>query len=182
MALTLPSLPAGHVPTAAEYLTLMAAITQAYGIRATKASDTTITSSTTLTDDPELSVAVAASTIYKIHAVLYLFGASAGDFKGVLTWPSGTCLSFGGFGLTTGSVGASTAADIDAQAFGSDATSPSGTRSFGVPDTNGAMVTLEATISVSTTPGNIVLQWAQNASSGTGTTVKAGSWMHAYAD
>jgi hypothetical protein len=183
VALTVPAdFSGGTVPTTL-INQLIAGLRQAYGIRATKTTDETVTSSTTLQNDDELSVAVAANTTYKVKFWLTVFGAAAGDIKVALTFPTGsTCKTFGGLGMYNGSAAAATNADVEAHGYGSTSTSPTSSITFGVPDTNGIVLTCEATIAVGPTAGAITVQWAQGTSSGTGTTVKAGSYLHAYAD
>ena len=183
MALVLPSLPAGHVTTAADFTALMAAITQAYGIGAVKTANEPVTSSTALQNDDELACALATATTYRLEARLYVFGAAAGDIKVALAFPANTTVqAFGGHSIVVGSVTSSTSADVDAHAIVTQTTSPTAALSFGVPDTNGIVITLSATIVTTSTAGTLNLQWAQNASSGTGTVVQIGSWMRVWAE
>jgi len=167
-----------HAPTAAEFAQILAAISQAHGTWLWKTSDQTITSSTTLTNDNDLATALAASKTYIFIARLFVFGAAAGDIKVAFTFPASTTFNaFGGLGIITGSTTVSTSADLEAHAYPSTGTSPTSSLAFGVPDTNGVMIDVSGQLVTSSTTGNLQLQWAQNASSGTGTTVKAGSWL-----
>lgn len=183
MPLTLPSLPAGHTTTAADLTALMAGITQAYGIGAVKTADETVTSNTTLQNDDELAVALATATTYRLESRLYVFGAAAGDIKVALAFPANTTVqAFGGHSIVTGAVTVATSADVEARAVVTQTASPTTALSFGVPDTNGIVVTLSATVVTTSTAGTLNLQWAQNSSSGTGTIVKIGSWLRVWAE
>lgn len=183
MALTLPTnwLTVNYAPTAAEVDQLFDAITQAYGVRASKTGDETVTTSTTLQNDDELTVAVSASTVYEVALRLYVHGNATADIKVALTFPSGTVQGWGGLSIVAGSAGVSTSADVEAHAFTTLVASPTSSLTFGVPDTNGTLIICWATVSIGATAGSITLQWAQNSSSST-TTINAGSRLVAYAD
>ena len=133
-----------------------------------KPGDTSITSSTTLTNDPDLVLPVAAAATYDFRCYLDFEGASSG---GGLSWqwavPSAATLRYvlnantavSTLGLTI--TGGST---VDA-------------------NTNGATVLqgayMDGTLVVSSTAGNLQLKWCQVTSSGTATIVHAQSkiWL-----
>src|SRR6266699_774767 len=54
-----------------------------------KPADTSRTSNTTLADDPDLIVPVAASTTYNIHGQVFYDGAANTDMKFTFTIPAG---------------------------------------------------------------------------------------------
>ena len=139
---------------------------------ATKPGDTSRASTTTLTADPDLSVAVDASKSYWLDIlILYTAASGSGDFKYT-------------FGAPTGAVFYGTAVVIAADTLVAAFTySPSGgatisTTELVVSAGSGAIpVRLSGVLTTSTTAGNLALSWAQNTSSGTATVVKAGSYM-----
>ena len=127
---------------------------------AVKSADETVTSSTTLQNDDHLVVSVAANTTYLLEFV-FMFNANAsGDLKTTFTVPSGT----------TGSLCATT-----------DAGSSAGISMTSVPvwDGTGAdeQARLWGRIVTSAAAGTVRLQWAQNASFGTGTILRNGSFL-----
>lgn len=139
----------------------------ALGIYAYKGSDQSVTSSTTLVNDNALAVALTANTTYKVELLLFYTGGTAGssDIKWDFTVPSGAVLSpVRELGLTTG---------LAVQYL----TVPAG-GAFGSNGTGNKMAAeIACTIAVSSTPGLLQFQFAQNTSSATATTVKAGSLL-----
>lgn len=141
-------------------------------LAAYKSGDQPLTSSTALASDSALVIAVLANAVYDVDVLLYYTGFTAGssDIKVSFTYPSGaTSQSVTYLGKSTGlAVAQGTVALGTAQAFGSNGTS------------NIMALNLWFTLSVSSTAGNLQLQWAQNTSSGTATTVKTGSKLRAW--
>ena len=134
--------------------------------RVIKLNDETLTTDTTLQNDDELVVAVAANTSYFIQGGLIVASPTTADLKINFTAPSGATFTImadyvasGTTLLSATTVSALTGID------GRGATTVSAVRFGGAVLTTG-------------TAGNFQLQWAQNASSGT-TTIHAGSWMEA---
>lgn len=138
-----------------------------------KQADQSVTSSTTLVNDSELVLALSAGRTYLVRCGLLVGGATAGDFK--TAWVNtGTITLIGtrvaqGPGVSTSAVGDTTAREsahtalTTALAYGTDSTVQSGI--------------VEEMIVSCTVAGNLQLQWAQNASSATATTVAAKSWL-----
>ena len=137
-------------------------------LAAAKTSDESVTSSTTLQNDNELAVAAAANCTYAVTCFVKYDGGTLGssDLKAAFTVPAGATFlwavsnkdtsgnpNVGGF-LTTGAVAAGTA----------------GLGTF-------RTLVVTGTLAVSSTAGNLQLQWAQQTSSGTATTVYANSWL-----
>jgi len=135
------------------------------------ASDSSVTSSTTLANTGTLSASVANGQTIVIDAMLFVTGDSAGDLKVALTTPSGT--------LNVAVVGISNSAS----------SFPANTTVAGVLTTSGTSVDVLGTVTGSTTcvwlkgtfvasaAGTVQVQHAQRTSSGTATTVKAGSML-----
>jgi hypothetical protein len=140
-----------------------------------KAADTNRNTTTTLTDDPDLQVPLDASSVYYVEVFLLLQDTSGGtaDFKFGWTVPSGATFRYGAIGGTNGqwdNVGVGTtpssilsAGSAMAQGGGSAALT-TGLAWFGIAFTD-------------VTSGSLVLQWAQNTSSGSDVTLKRGSFI-----
>lgn len=146
-----------------------------------KSADESVTSSTTLQDDNELLISLAAGKTYCIEAFILASGAAAGDIK--IAWArTGTLNHTGarfceGPGANTTDVTAAAAAATTVgvtRANGGNALTTA--NSYGV---DGAAVSAirEQFVIQSAVTGTLTLQWAQNASSGTATLVRAGSWL-----
>lgn len=137
-----------------------------------KSADESVTSSTTLQDDDELFFAVTASSIWVANFYLAHEAATAGDIKYEVTVPSGAT----GFIQIIG-MDPTTVASIRALA----STAPIGGLAIGGlgAGTLGCSL-VSVSVSVSATPGDVKLQFAQQSSSGTATTIKAGSFLVAH--
>lgn len=136
---------------------------------AIKPADQSVTSSTTLVNDSDLSLSLPASTTWVFFGMLGVTGAaiSTGDIKVNFTVPTGSTLVYEAFGFSPS--GTTTQMNT---------VRPAGTTSsVGVNGTSESPVILLGSLVVSTTAGNLQLQWAQNVSSGTSTTVKTGSFL-----
>ena len=129
-----------------------------------KTADETITSSTSFQNDDHLLVALAANATYLMRAQLMYSAATAADIKTEFAVPSGTTgeLKVGAFGS-----GVSAAAELanltDTVIFDGNALD--------------AMALMFGTVTVSSTAGNLQLRWAQFASNGTGSVLRAGSYL-----
>jgi hypothetical protein len=135
---------------------------------ARKTANQSVTSSTVFVNDTQLVVAVSASRSYAFSLNLIYQGATAGSGDIKLAWsvPAGSVVNAVVGGVNTGLAavwGYMNTAAVNPSAFG----------------TNGGVGALglivNGTITVSTTPGSLQLQWAQNTSSGTATIVLVGS-------
>jgi hypothetical protein len=131
-----------------------------------KASDQGVTSSTTLVTDNTLTWPVTANTNYLFDMYLIYTGGTAGDIKIGWAVPSGSTMSWAGEGLdedlTYKNVGALTETSV----------SPYGA----VSTSSGRMILVAGFLSVASTAGNFAVRFAQNASSATTTTMRAGSF------
>lgn len=131
---------------------------------AVKSADQDITSSTTLVDATGLSVAIGAGEKMIVEWTLRFTFAAAGAVKVAVTTPSGA----------TQLIVASMLPDAIVPASG--ATTVSGTAIPLAPAlATAGVVTVTAAVTNSTTAGSVTLQFAQNASSGTATSLKANS-------
>ena len=132
---------------------------------AVKSADESVTSSTTLQDDDDLQITLAANSDYEIEYMVFVQSASATpDFKYQWTEPDGV---YRGVATTT----AVTSVSIF------DESTAASTLSL---DAN-AIEFMKGTIVIETAGagGTFKLEWAQDTSDATATTVKKGSWMKA---
>jgi hypothetical protein len=152
-------------------------LNKALPILARCTADTTRTSSTTLTDATGLALSLEADALYGFEGYLAYDAGETGDFKVALSVPSGATGHWGLYGLATASTGS--IGDLDGrrqQAFG-DATTQAvgGSNSFD----NRVMCPLFGYVATDVA-GTLQVRFAQNASSGTSTVVKEGSWLAAW--
>jgi hypothetical protein len=141
----------------------------ALGVFALKTANESVTSSTTLQNDDQLVLAVAASAKYFMEMFIPYTGAAspAGDLKMGFTGPSGATMTWANFGVNSSAL---TAYNVVGEAL-------AGGRAVG---TNGATTMCcqpKGYLQTSTTSGNLQFQWAQNSSSGTATTILAGALL-----
>ncbi len=142
-------------------------------IYARKAADTSRSSTTTHADDPDLTVTVAASAVYLVNCGLYYHSTSqtAGDFKAQFAAPSGAALQASVFTFAA----ASTATTDDLAGCVTLTTSMScGVVALADPYNPCQVMGLLVT---GGSAGAFKVQWAQNASSGTATVLKANSYL-----
>lgn len=143
--------------------------------RVIKSTNQTVTSSTTLVNDSELFLDLVAGHTYRISLNVIGGGATAGDIK--IGWTTSGTMSMVGTRLCTGpGVSTATTADTTARvsAFGTLTTA----FAYGTDSTLQSGINEEFLLTV-TANGRLTMQWAQNASSGTASTVGAGSWLMA---
>jgi hypothetical protein len=158
--------------TSASNITAGARITAA-GIQGTapqatiKGADQSVTSSITMINDNALFTDLIADATYYFECCIFYQGGTQGssDFQYQWTVPSGTTMIWADENITTG--GAASVGTCWTQA----ANPTAGANGSG----NKCSLVMKGTISTSSTAGVLQLQWAQNTSSGTATTVKAGS-------
>lgn len=137
---------------------------------ARKSGNTARNTTTTLSNDPHLSVAVAANAVYQVICNLKYDGATTGDLK--IGWSVPSSASFD---WTVVGAGTAAAAYTDDQTGGFQTLSTPTFGALGVGTFAGVLVV--GLLVVSVTSGNMILQWAQGTSSGTDTTVYANSFL-----
>lgn len=159
---------AGEVLTAANVNQYFAQQVLAY-----KTGDEIVNNSTTLQNDDHLSVAVSASTVYRVDAMLVYQSGTTPDIKWQFTGPAGAVMTGGFLIATTAATDATGEIDVGASAsILSSAHGRGGTGSVVIGMFFGLLV-------VSTTAGTLQLQWAQNTLNATDTTVYTNSYLHA---
>lgn len=136
-----------------------------------KSADENVTASTTLQPDDELSIAVSANTTYWLEAMIIYKGPSAGDIKIHWSLPSGATVDWSSNGLGTGAAGTVEVVSRSYHNAGS-------TIGLGCIDTSTECCALPmGVVVIGGTAGNVVLEWAQNTSNATPSTVIADSMM-----
>lgn len=134
---------------------------------ARKTSNESVTNSTTNQADDQLFVPVQANAIYVVQLVVKYSAATAADLKLLFRVPSGG--SFEGMGTTlVSSAGSQQDLQSMPYALTSEVWGGLGGDSWGRVD--GMLITAG-------TAGDFAVDWAQNASSGTATIIKAGSFL-----
>lgn len=160
---------AGEVPTAAIFNTHVRDNLNALNGFVRKTSAESVTSSTTFQDDDELFYTIDDSSArYEVNAYLFVSSAAnaAGDIKFQWSMPGGSNVAMGGIGLDIG---------LASGAVGTLSMQAGSPLSFGCSTTQ-SMIVLHAIFTPGAT-GTLTLQWAQNSSSGSATTVQAGSHL-----
>lgn len=133
-----------------------------------KTARESITSSATLQDDDHFQFAVEANKTYAINGFMAISANSLGGIKWAFSVPSGAS------GRINFSCGASQAAVNVAD---TDITVGAGaTAAIGITST-GQKVYCFGYVTISSTSGNVIFRWAQNASNGTATYIERGSVM-----
>lgn len=158
-----PTILAGQKVTAS-LLTSMEMVT------VVKAANQAVTSSTTLVNDNELFLSVAASAVYQLDGWIPYDGAfSAGDFKTDWSVPTGATMLWSPNGPSTGG----------SALYTSNTVAAGTTVSIGTYGTGGAYTSasVRGRLVTSTTAGTLQFKWAQNSSNATATTVYAGAWI-----
>lgn len=136
---------------------------------ARKTADETISSSTTLQNDDDLFVTVAANAVYEFSLELQVLAQPTNDFKLGFTGPAGYSMEYTARGPTTAA-----AANTDTYTVTGTATD---VPAFGGLAGQDLGVSLRGLVITSGTAGTLQLQWAQNASGASGTTVRIGSYL-----
>lgn len=135
-----------------------------------KASNESVTSSTTLQDDDELFFSVTANTDYWMVCLILYQASTAGDLKGTWSAPSGSTLDW-----VSDALGSSATASI-----GSVSRTHQTLATTGQPGGFGAfdgVAICKGLLSIGSTAGTFRFRWAQLASDATATQVRSGSMV-----
>lgn len=174
----LAQVPGGFVPGVLTSAALNAGLLVGRPLFVRKTADQSVTSSTTLIDDTELYGTVAPNCTYRFELHMFYVGNETGDINTRWTFPTGATLdqmTICGWPIDTGFNTGGTHADTEFYALLAQ-TSPSTARPF-AGSTTVVTALIVGTLVVGGTAGTLQLQWAQNVSNGTATTVKAGSCL-----
>lgn len=160
---------AGQTGTAAAF---NAALTSITPLTVYKAADESVLNSTTLQDDNELFLSVAANANYQVEAWLHVLSSSqTPDIKLDFTVPTGATLQRSMWGQATGATTGAGSIDTGVATAASTA-DPRGL-------VGGSLSLLvNGILNVGSTAGTVRLRFAQNTLDAVASaTVKAGSWM-----
>lgn len=164
-----PVFATNDVPTAAQFNDWLVNVNYAE-----KLSDTSRNTTTTLADDPELTVPVAANSKYLLTCMLIYSATSqaGGDLNVGWAVPASASMQ----GHTSGNAASGTTAADDLNTSFSEST----TMSFGVIGTAAPWTAalLTARVVIAGTAGNVVLRWCQATSSGINTVMRQGSFLN----
>lgn len=147
--------------------TVEAALAEIMGVTKRKAANETLSSSTTLQDDDDLTAfAVATGGFYEITGILFVVSNSTADFKFNLNFTNTpqTSIFYATYSDTSGTTG------TDAFQAGSDCIIPYGASS-------GPIFLKGFVIANASTGGTFKLQWAQNTSDAVSTGLNLGSYI-----
>lgn len=149
-------------------------------IQVAKAGDTSRNSTITVSADPDLVVVLPANRTYMVEAALIVSSAAnaAGDFRTCVSWTNTATVYVVGVGLSAAGLASGTITDLEGVAQTADSTSPTAEISYGASTTPTTVVRWFRVV----TGGSAVtlsLQWAQQSSSVSNTTVSAGSSLTA---
>lgn len=136
---------------------------------ARKTANQTVTSSTTLVVDNDLSVAVVANATYWVNLLLAYGGSASADIKVLLRTPAGG--GFQGFGVCLIG-GAGSQQDIQNIPYGANTS-----EQWGIIGAGTQYGKVEGLLTTAGTAGNFQIEWAQFASNATGTVVQSGSYL-----
>lgn len=155
---------------------LSSLITELRPIYAVKTADEpAIISSTTYQADDHLFLPFSAGITYELAGWIALEGPTAGDIKMRVSW-TGTLTRFD-WGLSGLATTATTGeGDLKSVAQLGSTTSPSTEIIMGTITANWSNILISGTV-VTSTAGQLTLEYAQSASTATNTIVKKGSWM-----
>lgn len=148
------------VPFVAGQKSLAAALNAAFDITRVKCQtglDQSVTSSTVFVSSTSLVLPVKASALYVFESQMFFSGSTTGNFKMKLLLPTGATVRLAD---STGT--SSTSTERAYAAAGSTVVSSESPSGF---------------IDLDTTAGDLTIQFAQNTSTTTATTLKLGSWI-----
>lgn len=137
------------------------AIYEPLSIKAVKTADTTRTGTATRTDDPDLFIALEASSRYFIKFFLRTAAGTNCDFTFNLAGPSGATIEHTSLASVNGNPTTGTSA-VNIASSGAAAIRHGWFRGY---------------VQTDTTPGNLTIQWAQQVSNGENAILKEGSWI-----
>lgn len=132
-----------------------------------KEATETVNNSATLQDDNELFFAVEANEVWAFRAVLFFISSAAADIKFAWTIPASATIRWSATNIVNAINTASTVYD-DSNFVSTDGTSAQ------------LMVVLDGIVVVSSTAGDVTLQWAQIAAAVSDTQVLVNSYLIAH--
>lgn len=143
-----------------------------------KQADESVISSTTLQNDNELLVTLAANTTYRLDLALLATEATGttADIKLAWTMPSGCRLDAAAIGPHVSWTGSGTVQEVEFASWQAETSSPTSSKSFGTVNASiNFGYHVRGIVANGSTAGTLQLQWAQVASVAENVTVRAGS-------
>lgn len=138
-----------------------------------KTANEAVTSSTTFQDDNDFFFSVEANSLYWVELWLSMTGSASGDFKMQWTVPASTTGIRWRSTLVTGATAdTEDKAQMDTIAGGSSAS--------GILGSGSSYLNENLSVDTAGTSGTAQMQWAQNGSNATPTTILAGSVMRVW--
>jgi hypothetical protein len=138
-----------------------------------KTADTSRSATTTFADDDHLVFAAEASAVYTMVGWIKYFASNTPDIKVQFSVPSGCLGEWAWLMPGSGTLAAGTAG----YSIRTDTNDVSGSRTgYGTSDSN-MFTPMSGLFRMSSTAGNITLQWAQNTSDATATVMYTDSWL-----
>jgi parallel beta-helix repeat protein len=144
-------------------------------LRVQKASNEVVNNSTTYQDDNELLLALEPGAVYEFEAFIIYDASTVADGKFKFTTPSGATTNWR---IDAPNTGAASANAVATATYGV-IVAGNGFSVAGVGVGTKVVARTKGNITMSTTAGNVVLQWAQTNLEATDMTVYAGSWLTA---
>lgn len=147
-----------------------------------KPADTARNTTTTVADDPDLVLALAASSTYRILAMIVFGGANmaVNTDPGGLKWTFTVPASATGQYISTHQNASGNVSGMYQNSWpDTSATSPAAASAATQGTGNFMGLGITGLLAVAGTAGNLTFRWAQLNSSGTNTTVKAQSFLEA---
>ena len=164
-----------HVYVANEVLTAANLNTSANPYVALKTANETVNNSTTMQNDDELLVNAAISSTYLVELfIMYSSVTQTPDIKFGFTFPAGATFTWAMLGITPTNANQDTG--LQAGYARTATVTGSGTRSLGTMASD-LTATVTGVFAMSTTAGDLRLQWAQNNATAENTQVLANSFM-----
>lgn len=133
-----------------------------------KPADEQVATSTVLQADDHLSISVTAGAAYAIDSCLLVTGDPAGDLMLTVTAPLGSVGGWTPTATTLGTTDGTGSVRLTRFDFGASSSMGATTTGVVVNPTGGIIAGAD---------GTVTIQWAQAVSSGTPTTLRAGSWL-----
>ena len=153
-----------------------ALLTSMLPLESVKLSGTSRASTTTFSDDPDLTLQLEANATYAVEMYVHAAAVAAGDIKTIWTVPVGATGNKAVMGPSTAALDGN--ADNITMRSGVHGTSTVVTYN-GVRDSSAQFYFFERATIVTISAGTLALQWAQSVSSVSSTIVGAGSYIRA---
>jgi hypothetical protein len=171
--MTAPTIPAGARLLGEDLAEWQAAINgKMTGGMKIKSVLTSRASTTTMTSDPHLTVAVAANQIYAVE-LEFNVDIGAGGFKHQSIAPSGSTFENISFAWNNGTV----AFGPSWQRLAGSASPGAAVAGHAAGANGGTPYRLRYALFTGANPGTLALQWAQDSSNAANTTIQKGGWL-----